>query len=404
MVAREAIQPIQEAGMRSSAAETTRLFYIDHLRTALIVLVVLHHVSLVYGASLEGYYYVEPPFTEPGAFRTLLVFALANQAWFMGAFFLLSGYFTPGSFNRKGAGAFLKDRLLRLGIPLLLFYFVLSPISFIGYFLMPPQLTGITRPLSWQVFWEAYPNLTGIGPLWFVAMLLVFSFGYAAFRMLSGGPDPSASDGPEAPGFVGIAIFILALAIASYLMRMVIPLGRSVLQFPTLAYLPQYLSFFVLGTIAARGNWFRKFSGTMGIAGFLAAVAASVLLFPLAFSGELFSIEISAALDNAFGAGTWQSALYALWDSAVAVGMSLALITLFRRFIHGRGSFGRFLSRHSYAVYIIHIPIVVFLTYALRSVDTGSLAKFGLASVIIVPGCFTAAYLLRKIPLAAKVL
>ena len=66
---------------------TSRLFYIDHLRVALMILVVLHHVALVYGASLEGYYYVEPPFTSPFAFKALLVFALVNQAWFMATFF-----------------------------------------------------------------------------------------------------------------------------------------------------------------------------------------------------------------------------------------------------------------------------------------------------------------------------
>jgi fucose 4-O-acetylase-like acetyltransferase len=32
----------------------------------------------------------------------------------MGFFFLISGYFTPGSFERKGLRSFLKDRLIRL--------------------------------------------------------------------------------------------------------------------------------------------------------------------------------------------------------------------------------------------------------------------------------------------------
>jgi glucan biosynthesis protein C len=34
---------------------------------------------------------------------------------------LIAGYFTPGSHNRKGAGPFLRDRLVRLGIPLLIY-------------------------------------------------------------------------------------------------------------------------------------------------------------------------------------------------------------------------------------------------------------------------------------------
>ena len=379
----------------------SRLFYIDHLRVALMILVVLHHVALVYGASLAGYYYVEPPFTSPFAFKALLVFALVNQAWFMGAFFLLAGYFTPGSFERKGFGAFMMDRLLRLGIPLIIFYFVLSPIAFIGYWLMPTALTGITEPLTWQIFRQAYPNLIGLGPLWFVAMLLIFSVCYALWQAMTGNRGAKQS---SMPGYLAIGLFIVALALASYLMRLVIPLGESWLQFPTLAYLPQYFSFFVLGAVASRKGWLRTLTGSMGVAGFVVAVITAVFLFPLAFSGQLFSLELTEALDNAMGNGHWQSAVYALWDSAFAVGLSLGMIVLFRRFVNGQGGFGRFLSAHSYTVYIIHIPIVVFIAYALRNIELESLQKFGLASMIIVPTCFMLAFLVRKIPYASKIL
>ena len=171
--------PTVESPVRATTGRASRLFFIDNLRTGLAVLVVLHHVALVYGAGAP-FYYVEPPLTDPLAFVTLLVFVLVNQAWFMGAFFLLAGYFTPGSFDRKGPGSFLWDRLLRLGIPLVLFYFVLNPISGLGVYLMPTVLTGITTSPTWQV----YPELLGMGPMWFVAMLLIFSFGYAAWRRL----------------------------------------------------------------------------------------------------------------------------------------------------------------------------------------------------------------------------
>jgi glucan biosynthesis protein C len=127
---------IANGQLQAATKPTSRLFFIDNLRTGLITIVVLHHVALVYGAG-HPFYYVEPPLTDPLAFLVLLVFILVNQSWFMGAFFLISGYFTPGSFDRKGLGSFIKDRLLRLGIPLILFYFVLSPLSSIGYWQMP---------------------------------------------------------------------------------------------------------------------------------------------------------------------------------------------------------------------------------------------------------------------------
>ena len=84
--------------------------------------------------------------------------------------------------------------------------------------------------------------------------------------------------------------------------------------------------------------------------------------------------------------------------------MVLASITFFRRFFNQESKFGSFLSQQSYAVYLIHIPIVVFIAYSMRGIAVGSLLKFGLASLIIVPVCFVVATLLRKIPGVARVL
>jgi glucan biosynthesis protein C len=65
---------------------------------------------------------------------------------------------------------------------------------------------------------------------------------------------------------------------------------------------------------------------------------------------------------------------------------------------------GSFLSRLSYAVFVIHIPIIVSLAVLMQGIHVYSLLKFRLAAVIGVPLCFGVAYLVRKIPLADKVL
>ena len=180
-------------------------------------------------------------------------------------------------------------------------------------------------------------------------------------------------------------------------------MGKTVLDFPTLSYLPQYLSFFIVGTVAYRRDWFRTLPGKMGVVGFVTAILASLILFPLAFA-SVFSGEI-----HFLGNGTWQSAAYALWDTIFAVGMCLASITFFRRFFNGESKFGSFLSQQSYAVYLIHIPIIIFLAYVLRGIDFGGihfgpLLKFGLLTIIVVPICFVVAWLIRKIPGVSRVL
>lgn len=379
--------------------KTARLFFVDHLRAALVILVVLHHVAVIYGEG-TAFYYVDLPNQETLTYLLLLVFVLANQAWFMGALFLLAGYFTPGSYERKGAGAFLKDRLLRLGIPLVLWLFVLGPLTSIGLYLEPHP--RIAEPLTWSHYRQAYPYLLGLGPLWFVALLLMFSVGYVAWRLMTGNRTATVPSQPAQPSMRAIGLFALTLALLSYLFRFIVPLGQSVhlfvdfLDFPTFAYLPQYLSFFIVGVVAARYNWFQTLPRSLGVAGFVAAMAAMVLLFPIAFFGGLQG--------EFLGNGQWQSAVYALWDSIFAVGMCLAVIPFFRRFFHRQGRFGHFLAQQSYAVYILHSPIIVLVAVALRNVELEQMAKFGLVSAIGVPLSFLVAYVVRKVPFAARIL
>ncbi len=384
-----------------TAATTARLFFVDHLRAALVILVVVHHVAVVYSAAAP-YYYVDPPPAPSLSSLILFVFVLFNQAWFMGALFLLAGYFTPAAYERKGAPRFLKDRLWRLGIPLIFFMFVLGPITAIGLFLPPAPVIPIA--LTWETFWRVYPDLIGLGPLWFVALLLVFSLGYIAWRQMVGSGRQAEQSTAPPPRLPAIALFIVALAAASYLMRIVVPMGRTVLDFPTLAYLPQYLSFFVLGALAWRRDWLRTLPTRLGWVGFGIAGLATLLLFPVPLLGIL------GGTFRFLGNGSWPSAVYALWDSAFAVGLVLASIALFRRYFDGASALGSFLARQSYAVYIIHSTVIVvvayglYLVYTRAAVDPGTLLRFVIATILTVPISYGAAWLVRKLPGVGRVL
>ena len=236
-----------------------RLLYFDKLRIAVVVLVILHHAAVIYGAN-TSFYYVEPH--DALTTLVLVIFQLLNQAWFMGAFFFLAGYFSPGSFDRKKIGSFLTSRLLRLGIPMLVFMFVISPLAAIyGINAMPASLTRLTTPLTWS----DYPHLVGIGPFWFSIMLFVFDFAYAGWRTISKNRIALPACGFKLPGYLKTGIFILALALVSYLVRIPWPLGTYVISFPSLAYLPQYLGYFCLGILVYRGNWLPTLPSKVGI-------------------------------------------------------------------------------------------------------------------------------------------
>lgn len=230
---------------------------------------------------------------------------------------------------------------------------------------MPASFAHLTPPFTWRQF----PSLLGVGPLWFAEMLLFFCLGYVIWRRLVRIRVQPTERVFSSPSYRAVGLFVLVLALASYLIRIVISLGLSIpiLGFPTLAYLPQYLSFFILGAIAFRRNWFQTIPGSLGKTGVVVAGLSTIVLFPLALSGGVAFL----------GHGTFQSAVYALWDSTFSVGMCLGLITCFRHFLNRQNRFGRFLSQQAFTVYIIHIPVIVLLALA---------------------------FLVRKIPFASRIL
>lgn len=379
----------------SEPAGARRLWFVDNLRIALTVLVVLHHVVVGY-SGLGMWYYDERP-TSAAVGLGLTVFLMLNQAWFMGAFFLLSGYFTPGSYERKGARAFLRDRLVRLGIPLLVFYFVLDPILSLGDYHGGPL--GV-----------AYLHAIGSGPLWFAVALLVFDGCYAAVRALRAtrrdrpGADrrrrPARfSDGATgAPKRRTVLGFVALLALATYVLRIVVPEGfwLPVIDFPTGAYLTQYAGFFVLGTIAYRRGWFHAITPRLGRFGAALAAGAVVVFLPLALG--------TGGVTGWTGHGTLSSLCYALFDSGFAVGLLLALIALFRRRFDGQGPLRRYLARHSFTVYVTHAAVVTAVGYALAALAIPTLPKVALVAVVAVPACFALAGPIRRLPGVRRVL
>src|SRR6516162_6137859 len=118
------ISPIERMGHDQPRS---REQYIDRLRSVMTALVILHHTAITYGAPGGWYYNELKPSGSPSSLL-LTLFVATNQAYFMGFFFLLAGYFTPPSLERKGYARFLGDRFLRLGLPLLAFIVVLGPL------------------------------------------------------------------------------------------------------------------------------------------------------------------------------------------------------------------------------------------------------------------------------------
>ena len=384
--------------MTNEKAKRPRLFFIDNLRTLLIILVVLWHTAVTYGA--PGFWPYQESRPDDLTALVYTLFGVVNMAYVMGFFFTITGYFSPGSHDRKGLGPFLKERLLRLGIPLLFYILVFDPLILYGISVRVYGYQGSFWAYLGRHFRD-YHGL-GVGPLWFVEALLIFIIIYGLWRLLTKPmAAPSQRDG-KPPSNLAIAMFALVLGVVTFIVRIWLPIGSilELLGLP-LFFFPQYIGLFVVGIIAYRRNWFLGIPDAMGKLGLGIAIFFIVVLLPIVF---VLGGALEGNTEPYAGGVHWQSFAYAVWEQFVGVGMILALLVWFRRRFNHQGPLAKAMSDSTYTVYFIHAPVLVYLALALRGIKLYPLLKFALVSPVAVALCFLIAYFLRKLPLVRSIL
>ena len=370
------------------ARSAPRLAWIDALRGLLAVLVVAHHAGQPYGGGGDW------PVLETARSDALGAFFAVNAAFFMGLFFLIAGSFLPGAYDRVGSGPFLRDRVLRLGAPLVVFGLaVFGPITFLAY-----RDEGGRLPFG-AFFVREY--LAGrqveFGHLWFLAHLLVYATAYVLWRRLRDRSASPARPGGWMPGHRAIVAFTLALAALTFLVRIRYPIDRWERLLGIVpaepAHLPQYLSLVVIGVAAGRGDWLRRLPAATGFAWLRIGLAAVALRYAYA----------SVAGDGlprlvATGGADWRSLVWSAWEAVICVGLCIGLLTLARERLTQPGRLLRTLGANSYAIYVVHIWALVPLQVALVGVALPPLAKFALVCLVGIPLSVAVAALGRRLP------
>ena len=117
----------------------------------------------------------------------------------MGFFFFLSALFIEFSIEKKGPRRFVLDRLKRLGIPLIFYSLIISPV--LNWYV---ERYGYDKRISFAQYLSGYHHWVDFGVLWFVAALLLFTFIYVLIRPLIGF-NPEKTD--QVPGNMAIFLF-----------------------------------------------------------------------------------------------------------------------------------------------------------------------------------------------------
>ena len=378
---------------QTSAKPRTRLFYLDNLRIYLTILVILHHAALAYGGS--GGWAVRDPGVDEISPILLTFFNALNQSYFMSAFFLLAGYFTPRSLERKGTSKFLIDRLIRLGVPILVYTTII--LNFTLWFL--------------SVFYRGVPF--GIGDLrlvyepshlWFLQLLFFFAAIYVLFRALASRvsiqplrPYPDRFP-PDAILFACIGV----LTVLTYLERLIWPVGTAIFLDLQPGFFVHYVFCFFVGVLAYRGDWFRRLGKAQARRWGIMSLVVILLFFPLLILGG--ALESEAGLAKFMGGPTWQSLALSLWFTFLMVGIIVYLLYLFRERLNRTSPLARSMAASAYTVYIIHQTVLIVLHVFMLPVNLPTILKFVVVSLIAVPVCFALSSLIRKIPYARRVL
>ena len=387
-------------GQAATVSQGKRLLFLDNLRILLICGVLVDHLGVTYG-SLGSWMYRDSAATDlfTGAFLTTLNGIL--MACGMGIFFLLAGYFTPGSYDRKGGAAFVRDRLIRLGIPWLVYALLIQPLVYYIAHGLPGS------------FWSFYPTALHLmgsiadGVIWFVELLIFFSLVYAAWRWLTRHRTQTTTSTGKLPGYLVISGFIFALGLVTFVVRLWWPAGFQPPPFNLpLGYLPQYISLYVIGIVAFRRNWFFTLTPRMGRDWSLIALLATLIFAGLAFSSMMQGARAAGTHTAGYaiaGGFSWLALCYALWESFVVVGVGMGLLVLFRERLNHQGRLTKELAADVYTVYLIHPVVLVGFAYAFHVVALYPLLKWAIAVGVTIPLCFLISSGIRRIPLVNRV-
>ncbi|WP_416307413.1 acyltransferase family protein [Neptunicella sp. SCSIO 80796] len=349
--------------MSNSLPSNSRLDYLDAVRGIALILGIFFHASLSFMPMYIGWAVMDISTSE-----LIPDFVIISHSFRMELFFLIAGFFAHMKFHQQGLPAFLASRLVRIGIPFILGWFLLRPMLVSGWIMGAESMRGeadIGSALSQglRVLTDIPKDLLVGTHLWFLYYLLVISVSVIVIRRVV------VSYQPLQPVLAPLSDSIIAWLCQSRLaiLAVAIPTAGCLwfmdhwgMDTPDKSLIPAipvvliYAGFFLFGWLLqrqsellqhfARLSWF-KFALCI-----MASIASVVLSkFEGQFSHPQYHLIKAAFLLN-----------YAIMMWAL-IALSLGLC---KRVFTRSSNFIRFIADSSYWLYLIHLPIVIWLQVA----------------------------------------
>jgi glucans biosynthesis protein C len=365
-----------EAGAVAPAPE--RLHALDAVRGFALLLGIVFHATLSFVPTPTRFWIIQD--SHPSIALAVLFFVI--HVFRMTTFFLIAGFFARMNFHRRGMAGFVRDRLQRIALPLL----VAWPIVFTAMVLVSIWAADFPNggvPPGAQIWPPVLPRFP-LTHLWFLYLLIEL---YAIVLLLRSmtvwldrtgriraGADhliARVMQTPLAPAILAVPIGIALICDPKWLASDGVPTPDQ-----SLVTNPQAMvgfgTAFIVGWLLHRQidlirTLERRWRLNLVIA--IASIAASLALARLP---QPVGVNITRL------AGCVCYAL-AIWTT------SFAMIGLALRFLSGFSATRRYLADSSYWLYLIHLPIVIALQVAVAPLDWPWPIKFAAILLVAVP-------------------
>lgn len=362
-----------------NAVKKNRFYYLDNLKILLTFLVIAHHSSQAYGPTGGQWVYHNSGGNADG----LGNFMAVNASFFMGLFFMISGYFIPQSYKGKKTGEFIAQKFKRLMLPVLFILIVIVPV----YFYLADNFNSENH----LGFIDYYINIywgTGIFSYehgWYIVNLLMYSLVYAVVMIFL-----KTKEIKLFRNFKTSYILLLAalVVILSFFVRMIFPIDTWIDLFGFIgmepAHVTQYVLFFIFGILAYKNKYFEKIPKKTGFITLSAGLFMALIIYLSDFS---FMSKIIPFI--------WKS--WAFYESFMAVFISIGLIVAFREYFNKSNAFLKALAHNAFGAYIVHNLFVVSFQLFFDDVYIGASLKFISVSALSIISSFMISYFFSKL-------
>ena len=363
--------------------EISRLDFLDATRAFALVLGIVFHASLSFTPTFMGWA-VQDISTSP----LVAMFFTVSHSFRMETFFLLAGFFGHVMFHRRGTAEFVRSRAIRIGVPFVAGWFLLRPLLVSGWIMGSASLRGDYH--FWPGIRDGFESLktlpAGIftgSHLWFLyylALITAMTLVLRGVMKVSGswyGAMARRIDGVVAwlaNSRLSLPVLVIPTAVTLGFMRFwAVDTPDQTLR-PNLPVLLLYGGFFLLGWMFGRQPG--------AITGFARLTPERWILAGVGIAATILlgGIEQDPGHPHYAAAHVGFAVSYAvtMWSL-----VSLA-IGVFKKLCSESHAWVRYIADSSYWLYLIHLPIVVWLQVAVAEIHLHWALKLAFISTITI--------------------